>query len=145
MNLATFVRIAAVTVALGGLAACGSAPIYEVTNHNMPPAAERLTQEEIDSLVIQEAHERGWRLEQIGPGHIKAILESGHQRESGPQRAVAEIRANKQNLNIKYLESTNLNERNGKIDRSYNRWIRILQRDIVEAVAAVGAVKGTNR
>jgi hypothetical protein len=139
MSFATVLRVFAVALVVSVLTGCGNAPIYNVTNHSMPQTAQNLTQQEIDAIVIKEATERGWKLEPLGPGHMKGVL------DIRSHRAVVDIRADKSSLNIKYLESTNLNERNGIIDRNYNRWVVNLERDIPPAIAAAGATKVISR
>jgi len=139
MSFATVLRVFAVALVVSVLTGCGNAPIYNVTNHSMPQTAQHLTQQEIDAIVIKEAAERGWKIEPLGPGHMKGIL------EVRAHRAVIDLRADKTNLNIRYLESTNLNEKNGIIDRNYNRWVSYLERDIPAGVAAAGAAKVISR
>ena len=140
MTLAHLVRMSAVVLVLAALAGCGSAPIHNVNNHSLSPTTDRLSQQEIDAIVVREASERGWKIEPISPGHMKGIL------EVRAHRATVDIRVDKKNLNIKYLESSNLNERNGvTIDRSYNRWIGNLESDISTAIAAAGAAQAITR
>jgi hypothetical protein len=139
MILATFGRIAAIALVMGALAACAPVPIHNITNRAMPPTAERLTQQEIDTIIVTEAAQRGWRIDPIAPGHMKGTL------DIRSHRAVVDILADKANLNIRYLESTNLDEKNGVIDRKYNQWVANLEKDITTAVAAAGTLKAINR
>jgi hypothetical protein len=120
--------VMALTVGLLATAGCTStdlltvqdAPIFSTPSFRIPDAIEA-------GLA-----ERGWQVAGRRPGAIDAVLMV---RE---HRADITVVYDADSYSIQYRDSQNLNYRNGRIHRNYNRWVANLNTDIQRALASTG-------
>ncbi|MDF1749517.1 MAG: hypothetical protein P1V34_11665 [Alphaproteobacteria bacterium] len=117
-----FTRIILVFAFLGTLAACRTAPVYNVENDSFTTTAPSL---DAAATVIKGAGASlGWQMADQGPGHIVGRL---------PIRshlAVVDINFDVEHYSIHYKDSTNLKYDGSTIHSNYNGWIENLQNAI---------------
>jgi hypothetical protein len=103
---------------MGAVTACSSHKVLEIQNspisYNADPA-----------VAIEGAlTDRGWVVVSRSPGFIDAtILTRGH-------RADIRVTYDARSYSIAYRGSENLQAKNGRIHRNYNRWVANLDRAI---------------
>ena len=109
------------------LAACIVKPIYNVEDRAFN------TEEIIPLDTVQRrikiigAH-RGWSFKDVAPGHmIGSVGTSKHSAE-------VDLYFNQKTFSIKYHDSKNLKATDGTIHHRYNRWVEILENDLVTKV-----------
>lgn len=107
-------------------------PIYNVEHHAIAFASEQLTLKQIRARIITAATARGWQCQDAGKNCIicNLMVRQKHQ-------AKIEIRYNQKGFSIQNISSINLNSKDGKIHRSYNRWIQKLENSIAKALNGV--------
>ncbi len=112
-------------IACFGLIACNrTQPVYTVDDNRIPKPAESLTQEQIKDIIIGAAHDKRWRIDEVGPGELRATL--NWQNHS----AISSILYSKKGYSIKLDSSKNLKEQNGVIHRKYNQEVQALEAEI---------------
>jgi hypothetical protein len=115
-------RLLAVVAVAGTLAACRTAPVYNVENALFTNEAPSL-----DAAATQiklAGSSLGWQVAEESPGHLVARL---------PIRthlAVVDIRHDKKSYSITYKDSSNLRYDGTVIHSNYNGWIQNLQNAI---------------
>ncbi len=112
------------------IAACREAPIYNVESAplNAPPTA---TMTDIQRAIIRAGAQRGWQMTPVEPGHIVGVL------SLRDHSATIDIRFNTESYSILYKDSSNLNFDGTNIHSNYNAWIKNLQTDIGNQIAAL--------
>lgn len=91
-------------------------------------SSKALAIEEVERAIIEGCRVRGWQASVIAPGHIEAVL---HIRS---HVAKVDIPFTTKNYSILYKDSVNLDYKDGKIHRNYNKWVQNLNRDIQSKV-----------
>lgn len=112
------------------IAACRGDAIYSVESAplNPPPKA---TMADIQRAIIRAGATRGWVMTPKEPGLIQATYSrQGHS-------ATVDIRYTLTSYSITYVDSQNLHYDGTNIHPRYNSWIRYLQTDIQNQVAAI--------
>lgn len=108
-------------LALAVLTGCSGTPILNVeqasVNYDLPEA-------KVKQAIMESGINRGWLMSVQDNGVIRGEL------NVRTHQAIINISYNKDSYSIKYISSMNLDEKNGKIHKSYNRWILNLQQDI---------------
>lgn len=108
-------------LALAVLTGCSGTPILNVeqanVNYDLPEA-------KVKQAIMESGINRGWLMSVQDNGVIRGEL------NVRTHQAIINISYNKNSYSIKYISSMNLDEKNGKIHKSYNRWILNLQQDI---------------
>lgn len=111
------------------VAACQNVrPIYDVSDRQFSESAKKLSQQELDDLVISTGLKRGWHFRSISSGELEGQI---HVRT---HMAVVKVKISQEVFSITYRSSDNLNEKSGNIEHNYNRWIHNLEMDIATAV-----------
>lgn len=123
-------RFAAAILIAVSLAACRTAPIYEVTEAEF--VGERATSLEQRAVIIERAaDELGWIARRMGSGEIAAKkVVSGHV-------AIVSIHYDLDQFSIQYKRSNRLSYKDGKIHRTYNTWVQTLNSQIQDMAASV--------
>jgi hypothetical protein len=115
-----FVIIALAAIAL---AACQTQPIYQ-PDHAVPPQAQQLPLDRIESLIVEAGQTRHWTFSHVGPGHLLAT------QQDAKYSANVDIFFSRDSYRLVYNSSTGLDEKDGAIHKHYNMWIRYLESDI---------------
>lgn len=117
-------RVAILLFAILTLSACISKPIYNVENRAFStPTALPLGS--IKNKIKIIGSDRGWVFEDVAPGHM--IGSVGNPKHN----ARVDLHYTEKSFSIDYLSSQNLKAKNGTIHHRYNRWIALLERDLV--------------
>jgi hypothetical protein len=99
-------------------------PVYNVNDMAIPVALQDAPSSKIDSIIKLAVTGRGWQVQDVSPGLIKATL---RQRS---HEAVVDIKYSNKSYSIDYVSSQELLYDGSKIHRNYNRWVKTLEQDI---------------
>lgn len=99
-------------------------PIYTVDQRPVPVAAQGLPASTMGKTIVEAAYARGWAVEQVEPGLLRAT------EKWREHSATVEIRYTPQTYSILYSDSTNLKADGGQIHRRYNALVRALEEEI---------------
>lgn len=128
MRAATKIAMIAVPLMalLGGGAACAGRmePIYNVVDHAVPAAAQNLPLAEIERNIMVAGALRHWRFERINPGELRGTF------SNSKHEAVIDVTFSPQTYSIHIDHTQNLLQEGDEVHRTYNRWVRNLERDI---------------
>ncbi len=106
--------------------------IYNVDHHPMPSHVEHMSQETIKNTIVQTAARRGWICHQAGYGKLVCHLKRrAHQ-------ATIEISYNRHEFSIHHVNSNKLKLKEDLIHPKYNKWIKLLEKEIVDALNEQG-------
>lgn len=112
-------------VALLGLAACNrQQPIYTVTDHPVPPAAQGLPKQSVEQAILEAAAVRRWNVDRLQPGLMRAT-----QKWRTHVMAV-NIRYTQDRYSIEHVMTSNLKEQGGMVHRTYNTNVKALEDEI---------------
>ena len=125
-RLSRLLIVAALAVVV---AACGTSK--PVLNIDDAPIAGTHTTDQVRMVIATVAKKRGWVVEDVGPGLLKATF-SGHS-----HRAVVNIPYTTTTFSIHYVDGTNLDYNGKTIHRNYDRWINNLREDIQKELAGI--------
>jgi hypothetical protein len=106
--------------------------IHDVHHHPMPSHVKHMHNEDIKNIIVLTAARRGWICHQDDPGKLLC-----HCKRRAHQ-ATIEILYNNRDFSIKHVNSNNLKLKDDLIHKKYNKWIRVLEREIIEALNAQG-------
>jgi len=125
--------IVALAVVMSALAGCArDVQIYNVSGHPVPQAARTLPLPEIKRAIMLAGVDRGWTFEETRPGEILGtLLVREH-------TARATIEYSQTEYSIRYKDSENLRYTGSTIHRNYNKWIKLLEQDIENALQKRG-------
>jgi hypothetical protein len=121
MRKLTLLMMALLSMAF--FAACTKKPIMDI--HNIPYGVS-VTKEQAIRAITQAGITRGWQIAQIDENTLQGVL---RQRQ---HTVVITIPITDTGYSINYKSSDNMkaDETNRTIHKSYNRWIRNLEKDI---------------
>jgi hypothetical protein len=117
------------------LAACVTAPVRQAIDTPFTAGSEKLSLDQIETVIKRAAAARKWEVTSQGPGALVAVY--------SPRSHMAKvaIHFDQKTFSITYLDSVNLDYTGGTIHPNYNRWIGNLQQDISRAVTAAIAAQ----
>ncbi len=121
-----FTTVAAIVTIVFLLAGCHrTEPVYDVTDNPINKSIQdKYTQEQIGKIIIQAAVAKGWVVEKVKPGELHATIEwQSHS-------AISYIYYSKTEYSIELDSSDNLREKDGKIHRKYNTYVKQLRDEI---------------
>ena len=105
--------------------------IYDVTDAPITTmSGKMLTSDQVKSIITQTATARGWRVRDQRPGHLVATI------TPRSHMAAVDIIYTNKIYSIRYKESDNLLYNGANIHRNYNKWVKLLERDINQRFAA---------
>lgn len=114
------------------MSACRTRPVYNVVDHPIPAASQRLPLDQIGRSITEAGRRRGWRMDPSGPGQITGVLDDhGHE-------AVINVTYSQQAYSITLAGSTNLRQEGDEVHKRYNRWVRLLEQTIDDRLSMVG-------
>jgi len=108
------------------LIGCSGQPIYNLENEYVPTGinGESASLEQVKKAIIVGSKKRGWSPRVVKSGVIESrLLVRSH-------RAVVEISYSENSYSIRYVDSSNLDYKNGKIHKKYNLWVAKLSSSI---------------
>lgn len=116
-----YTKILTALAVVGALAGCArTAPIDQVYSS----VSSGYTQTQVKNAILKAGVQRRWIMNEVSPGVIKARQQSqGHSAE-------VLITYTATHYDIKYAASQNLKASGGQIHKTYNRWVRNLDKDI---------------
>jgi hypothetical protein len=99
-------------------------PVYNVNDMAVPVALQDASASKIELIIKTAVTGRGWRVQDVSPGVIKATL------KQRTHEAVVDIKYSNKAYSIDYVSSQDLLYDGSKIHRNYNRWVKTLEQDI---------------
>lgn len=129
--MSSLLRATLITLALLTTAGCTSKPILN-TQHELP-VANQVSEEKMKTVIINALQKREWTVQRLSPQLVQAEINVRNQ-----YYAAIDIRYTRNNYAITYRDSRDLGYKDGKIHRNYNRWVSMLDRDIMAALRSVG-------
>ena len=136
--MSSLLRATLITLALLTTAGCTNKPILN-TQHELP-ANNQVSEEKIKTLIVNALQKRNWTVQRLSPQLVQAEINVRNQ-----FYAAIDIRYTRNSYAITYRDSRELGYKDGKIHRNYNRWVSMLDRDIMAALRSNGVnVAGTS-
>lgn len=129
--MSSLLRATLITLALLTTAACTSKPVLN-TQHDLPANAQ-VSEEKIKQVIVAALQKREWSVQRLSPQLVQAEITVRNQ-----FYAAIDIRYTRNSYAITYRDSRDLGYKDGKIHRNYNRWVSMLDRDIMAALRSNG-------
>jgi hypothetical protein len=125
-------RLSALVVIGLALAGCArTMPVYNVSSAPVAAPSGQLSAAQVRSAIIEALHDKRWIVKQDDPGKIMAeIMARSH-------RADIDIDYSATQYSITYRDSANLRYDGSEIHRNYNKWIKLLERQINQRLSEV--------
>ncbi len=112
-------------VAVLGLAACRTAPVYNVEDAAIVSTSEKaMSAEKVKKAIILAGASLGWQIRPVKDGELLGTL---HLRDHVAQ---VDIKYSPKSYSILYKDSTNLKYDGTNIHSNYNGWVQRLQQTI---------------
>jgi hypothetical protein len=129
--MSSLLRATLITLALLTTAGCTSKPVLN-TQHDLPANAQ-VSEEKIKQVIVAALQKREWTVQRLSPQLVQAEITVRNQ-----FYAAIDIRYTRNSYAITYRDSRDLGYKDGKIHRNYNRWINMLDRDILAGLRTYG-------
>ncbi len=124
----TFKHIAVFFTALLLLGCARTQSVHNINDHMIPAG---LTQQQVKQAIVDAGNARGWVMRETSPGVIAGdIVVRSH-------NAAIDVSYSEASYSINYRDSRNLDYSGDKIHRNYNKWIILLDRDIMMKLSAL--------
>ena len=122
--MSSLLRATLITLALLTSAGCTSKPVLN-TQHDLPASAQ-VSEEKVKQAIVAALQKREWTVQRLSPQLVQAEITVRNQ-----FYAAIDIRYTRNSYAITYRDSRDLGYKDGKIHRNYNRWVSMLDRDIL--------------
>jgi rRNA maturation protein Rpf1 len=122
--MSSLLRATLITLALLTTAGCTNKPVLN-TQHELPANAQ-VSDEQMKQVIINALAKREWTVQRLSPQLIQAEITVRNQ-----FHAEIDIRYTRNSYAITYRDSRDLGYKDGTIHRNYNRWVSMLDRDIL--------------
>ena len=130
--MSSLLRATLITLALLTTAGCTSKPVLN-TQHELPiPVSDQA----MKTAIVDALTKREWTVQRLSPQRVQAEITVRNQ-----FHAEIDIRYTRNSYAITYRDSRDLGYKDGKIHRNYNRWVSMLDRDIMARLRS-NAVSG---
>ena len=129
--MSSLLRATLITLALLTTAGCTSKPVLN-TQHDLPATAQ-LSEKKIKQVIVAALQKREWTVQRLSPQLVQAEITVRNQ-----FHAEIDIRYTRNSYAITYRDSRDLGYKDGKIHRNYNRWVSMLDRDIMAGLQSAG-------
>ena len=129
--MSSLLRATLITLALLTSAGCTSKPVLN-TQHDLPASAQ-VSEEKVKQAIVAALQKREWTVQRLSPQLVQAEITVRNQ-----FYAAIDIRYTRNSYAITYRDSRDLGYKDGKIHRNYNRWVSMLDRDIMAGLRASG-------
>ena len=130
--MSSLLRVTLITLTLLVTAGCTSKPILN-TLHDLPANAQ-VSEEKMKAVIVNALQKREWTVQRLSPQLVQAEITVRNQ-----YYAAIDIRYTRNSYAITYRDSRDLGYKDGKIHRNYNRWVSMLDRDIMAGLQSRGA------
>ncbi|MBX7274718.1 hypothetical protein K2E96_01295 [Pseudomonas sp. ERGC3:05] len=130
--MSSLLRATLITLALLSTAGCTSKPVLN-TQHDLPTATQ-VSEETMKQVIVAALQKREWTVQRLSPQMVQAEITVRNQ-----YYAAIDIRYTRNSYAITYRDSRDLGYKDGKIHRNYNRWVSMLDRDIMAGLQSSGA------
>ena len=132
--MSSLLRAALITLALLTTAGCTSKPVLN-TQHELP-ATSQVSEEKMKQVIVAALQKREWTVQRLSPQLVQAEITV-----RGQFYAAIDIRYTRNSYAITYRDSRDLGYKDGKIHRNYNRWVSMLDRDILAGLRTYSVMK----
>ncbi|PRA30852.1 hypothetical protein [Pseudomonas poae] len=129
--MSSLLRATLITLALLTTAGCTNKPILN-TQHDLA-ADTQVSEEKMKTVIVNALQKRDWTVQRLSPQLVQAEITVRNQ-----YYAAIDIRYTRNSYAITYRDSRDLGYKDGKIHRNYNRWVSMLDRDIMAALRSNG-------
>ncbi|WET11098.1 hypothetical protein P3S72_02900 [Pseudomonas sp. D3] len=129
--MSSLLRATLITLALLTSAGCTSKPVLN-TQHDLPASAQ-ISEEKVKQVIVAALQKREWTVLRQSPQRVQAEITVRNQ-----YYAAIDIRYTRNSYAINYRDSRDLGYKDGKIHRNYNRWVSMLDRDIMAGLRSAG-------
>ena len=129
--MSSLLRATFITLALLATAGCTNKPVLN-TQHELP-ANTQVSEEKMKAIIVNALQKREWSVQRLSPQLVQAEITVRNQ-----FYAAIDIRYTRNSYAITYRDSRDLGYKNGKIHRNYNRWVSMLDRDIMAGLRSSG-------
>jgi hypothetical protein len=129
--MSSLLRATLITLALLTSAGCTSKPVLN-TQHDLPASAQ-VSEEKVKQAIVAALQKREWTVLRQSPQLVQAEITVRNQ-----YYAAIDIRYTRNSYAITYRDSRDLGYKDGKIHRNYNRWVSMLDRDIMAGLRSAG-------
>ena len=129
--MSSLLRATLITLALLTSAGCTSKPVLN-TQHDLPASAQ-VSEEKVKQVIVAALQKREWTVLRLSPQRVQAEITVRNQ-----YYAAIDIRYTRNSYAITYRDSRDLGYKDGKIHRNYNRWVSMLDRDIMAGLRNYG-------
>jgi hypothetical protein len=134
LKIKAILLVLVVALLPSGAFASRQEPIYNIVNHPVPAAAQKLSRDTIAKAIIAGGARMQWK---IGPNPDGTL--TGTIVVRGKHHATVTITYSQTNYNVTLVSSTNLLQEGNLIHRNYNAWVRDLQKNIDDQLTAAGS------
>jgi hypothetical protein len=112
-------------VAVLGLGACTTVPVYNVSDAPATAASGKVLQaSQVRQAIVIAGGALGWRIADAGPGRLEGTL------NLRTHTAVVDIPYSATKYSILFKSGENLKAADGNIHKNYNGWVQNLERGI---------------
>ncbi|UOK38272.1 hypothetical protein MJP36_27900 [Pseudomonas palleroniana] len=129
--MSSLLRATLITLALLSTAGCTSKPVLN-TQHDLA-ASPQVSEEQVKQVIVNALQKREWTVQRLSPQLVQAEITVRNQ-----FHAEIDIRYTRNSYAITYRDSRDLGYKDGKIHRNYNRWVSMLDRDILAGLRGAG-------
>ncbi|AZE97905.1 hypothetical protein IFT37_18035 [Pseudomonas fluorescens] len=129
--MSSLLRATLIALALLTTAGCTSKPVLN-TQHELPATTQR-SEETMKQVIVTALQKREWTVQRLSPQLVQADITV-----RGQFYAAIDIRYTRNSYAITYRDSRELGYKDGKIHRNYNRWVSMLDRDILAGLRSAG-------
>ncbi|WP_419794492.1 hypothetical protein MYA83_02290 [Pseudomonas palleroniana] len=129
--MSSLLRATLITLALLSTAGCTSKPVLN-TQHDLA-AGPQVSEEQVKQVIVNALQKREWTVQRLSPQLVQAEITVRNQ-----FYAQIDIRYTRNSYAITYRDSRDLGYKDGKIHRNYNRWVSMLDRDILAGLRGAG-------
>ncbi|AZE92564.1 putative lipoprotein [Pseudomonas orientalis] len=129
--MSSLLRATLIALALLTTAGCTSKPVLN-TQHELPATTQR-SEETMKQVIVTALQKREWTVQRLSPELVQADITV-----RGQFYAAIDIRYTRNSYAITYRDSRELGYKDGKIHRNYNRWVSMLDRDILAGLRSAG-------
>ena len=117
-----YLGVLSILVLLTACAQLTQQPIYNVNNQTVPAG---LTTAQVENAILVAGASKGWNMQKVRSGLIVGSINVRH------HYAQVTIPYSQNSYSVLYKSSSNLNAAGGEIHRNYNKWVILLNRQIM--------------